>query len=99
MDQLNLSKLAITQKMKTTGQEYQQIKKQSNRRDTWLGQVIEAQAADQNTTKKKLWQRIRQMEQSRKMARRVKQALGKVARQGGLTQVTAPCSSKDPTCL
>ena len=39
------------------------------------------------------------MEQSWKMARRVKQALGKVARHGGLTQVTTPRSTKDPTQL
>jgi len=61
--------LAINQKIKTAVQEYKQIKRQGDRRDTWLGQVIEAQAKDQNTTKKKLWQRIRQMEQSWKTAR------------------------------
>ncbi len=98
-DQLHLSMLAITQNIKTAVQEYKQIKKQSNRRDTWLGQVIKAQAKDQNTTKRKLWQRIRQTEQSWQMARQVKQALGKVTRQGGLTQVTAPQNNEDPTHL
>jgi len=39
------------------------------------------------------------MEQSRQMAGQVKQALGKVTRQRGLTQVTAPWNNKDSTCI
>jgi len=98
-DHLHLPKLAINQKIKTAVQEYKQIKRQSDRRDTWLGQIITAQAEDQNTTKKKLWQRVRQMEQSRQTAKQVKQALGKVARHGGLTQVTVPWTNADPTWI
>jgi len=56
----------------------------------WLGQMISAQAEAQNITKKRLWSRIQQMEQSRKTSQNVKKALGMLTRHAGLAQVTAP---------
>jgi len=52
--------------------------------------MISSQAEAQNITKKRLWSRIRQTEQSRKMSRNVKKALGTQTRHAGLAQVTAP---------
>jgi len=77
-EHLQLMHPVVTQKIKIAMQKYTQIKKQSNQRDTWLGKIIVAQAEDKNIPKKRLWQRVRQTEQSRQTAQGVKQALGKL---------------------
>ena len=59
--------------------------------------MIQAQAEAQNTTRSKLWKKVKRTEQSRNMARRVKTALGKQAVHNGLSQVTAPRSNDDST--
>jgi len=79
--------------------DYKQIKKQSNRQDIWVAQMITAQAEARNTTKTKLWKCLRQMEQSQNTAQKVKKALGKSITHNGLNQVTAPTSQTDSTRL
>ncbi len=58
-----------------------------------MEQMIQAQAEAQNTTKSKLWKKVKHTEQSRNMARWVKTALGKQLAHKGLSQVTAPRSN------
>jgi len=58
--------------------------------------MVAAQAAAQNTTKAKLWKRLKQMKQSQNTARKVKQTLGNGAIHTGLSQVMAPASKEDP---
>jgi len=59
--------------------------------------MIQVQAEAQNTTKSKLWKRVKCTEQSRTMARCVKTALRKQAACKGLSQVMAPRSNDDST--
>jgi len=54
----------VSKKIKGAIQDYRTIKKQQDRRENWVEQMIMAQAAAQNTTKTKLWKRLKQMEQS-----------------------------------
>jgi len=44
----------------------------------------------QEHSQKRLWQCVRQTEQSQQMLRRVKKALGTTTQHAGLTQVTGP---------
>jgi len=99
-DHLQLQVVEVQEKIKQATQDYKTIKKASDRRDTWLGQMILAQAEDKNITKKRLWLRIRQTEQSWKTSRSVKKALGTMTQHAGLTQVTAPTEEelKERTC-
>jgi len=78
-------------------QDYLQIKKQADQRDTWLGQLIEAQAAATGTSKKSQWKKIQQTEAIRKKAFNVKRALGQLETRRGLIQVSAPTEEANPT--
>jgi len=89
-DHLLLGQAETTKQIKEAVQDYLLIKKQADRRDIWLGQLIEAQAAASGTTKKSRWKKIWMTEAIRKKARNVKRALGQLATRHGLTQVTAP---------
>jgi len=93
---LSLQREEITKKIKGAIQDYQVVKKQKDRRETWVNQMIAAQAEAQNTMKAKLWKRLWQTEQSCSTSRRVKQVLGDGAIHTGLCQVTAPVSEEDP---
>jgi len=94
-DHLGLQRDEITEKIKGALQDYRVVKKQKDRRETWVNQMIEAQAEAQNTTKAKLWRHLWQMEQCCSTSRRVKQALGDGAINARLCQVTTPVSMED----
>jgi len=68
--------------------DYLQIKKQVDRRDIWIGQLIAAQATASGTTRKSRWKKIRMTKAIWKKARDVKCALGQLNRCRGLLQVT-----------
>ncbi len=87
---LMMPKEEVIQKLCQATQDFDTVKKASERRDTWLGQMIAAQAENQNIPKKRLWQCIRQTEHSRQMSQHIKNMLGCTIKHLGLTQVTAP---------
>jgi len=85
----------IKWKVTTAYEAYHQIKIQHNSWDKWIGQLIAAQAAVQNMTKKRLWQQLWQCEAIQKTAAQVKWALGQNQTHGGLLQVEVP-DPQDP---
>jgi len=60
--------MALKKKVTAAYSDYFQIKTQTDNRNTWLGQLIAAQALAKNTTKQHLWKQIRQREQACKKA-------------------------------
>jgi len=70
--------------------QYRHTKKDSNRRNTWLGQMIEAQAQATGKTSKRLWQQIRHRERIKLTAKQVKLALGKITTHRLLAIVSKP---------
>ncbi len=58
--------------------QYRHSKRDQDRRDTWLGQMIEAQAQATGRTTKGLWKQIRRRERIKLTAKQVKTALGKI---------------------
>jgi len=82
----------LNQKIKEAYSDYFQIKGQKDARDTWIRQLITAQANAKNTTAKKLWQQLRQREAAQKIAAQVRNALGKTQVHSNLVQVEAPDS-------
>jgi len=60
--------------------------------DTWLGQLIAAQAQAKNVMKAQLWKQLHQWEKLWLQAGQVKCTLGQCREQGSLTQVKAPDS-------
>jgi len=69
---------------------YHQLKKEPHNCDTWIGQLIEAQAPVTWQKKKKLWKQIQCREQARLTARQVKFALGKLIAHQPLAIVSEP---------
>jgi len=61
--------------------------------NTWLGQLIAAQAQAKHTTKQQLWKQLWQQEQAWQKAWQVKHALGRTCLMSRLIQVKVP----DPT--
>ncbi len=55
---LLLNMAEVAKKLKEAVLDYLQIKKQANRRDSWLSQVIAAQAIATGTSKKSRWKKI-----------------------------------------
>jgi len=49
---LTITQVDATTRIKEAAKDYLQIKKQVDRQDTWLGQLIEAQALATGTSKK-----------------------------------------------
>jgi len=88
---LQLSPEEVHKRIKSAIHNYKLIKKQSNRRDIWVAQMITAQAKAHNIQKTKLWKRLQITTNGTKSitARKVKQALGKIMVHTGLSQVTA----------
>jgi len=80
----------LIQKIKSAYDDYLTIKAQANRRETWLGQLIEATALAKDIPKNRLWKQIRQHEKARKQARQVKNILKQEEPRSGLTQVSIP---------
>jgi len=58
--------------------QFQFLKKEDNRRDTWIGQLIAAQAEAWNKPKKRLWNQLQSTERIRRTAYNVRRALNKV---------------------
>jgi len=75
---LHLLMETLQEKVLKAAHQYRQLKKDPNRWDTWLGQIIEAQAQATGKTTKKLWQHIRSRERIKLTVKQVKFALGKV---------------------
>jgi len=73
--------------------QYRHIKRDLDRRDTWLGQMIEAQVQATGQTSKRLWKQIRTRERIQLTAKQVKMALGKVITHRPLTIVSEPEST------
>jgi len=90
VEHFHLATPSLLQKIKTVLADYKTLKKQKDRQEIWLEQMIQAQADAQNTTRKKLWKKIKRTEQSRQSARKVKMALGKQTACSELMQVAAP---------
>jgi len=78
-------------------QEYLVIKKQANRRDTWMAQIIQAQAESKNMKQLRLWKQLQQTEAAQQKVTAVCKALGTNQHHAGLQQVTAPKADGDPT--
>jgi len=57
-EHLQMTGEEASEKIKSAVQDYKQIKKQSDRRDIWVAQMITAQAAARNMMKIKLWKRL-----------------------------------------
>ena len=55
--------------------QFNQLKRDDNQYDTWMAQLIAAQAAAWNKTKKALWQQVRSTEKIRRTANNVRKAL------------------------
>jgi len=89
-DYLLLTLQQIKTNISNAYQDLKEIKIMADQRDTWLGQMIAAQAAAQNIPKKCIWQRIRTTESIRKMASLVKGALQPVTQRTGLLSVMPP---------
>jgi len=56
---LKLLAASILQKIKTAIGDYRGIKKQGERREIWMEEMIQAQADARNTTKSKLWKKVK----------------------------------------
>jgi len=76
--------------------QFKRLKLDDNRRDTWMAQLIAAQAEAWNKTKKALWQQLRRTEKTRKMAKMVKHALHKSVIHKPLSLVIAPETPNGP---
>ncbi len=66
----------IKQKISAAYDNYFKIKAQRDARDTWIRQLITAQASAKNISAKWLWQQLRQREAVKKIAVQVIRALG-----------------------
>jgi len=65
---LQLPKEEVNKKLQQATHDFKMVKKASERQDTWVSQMIAAQAEDKNIRKKQLWQHIRQTKQSHQMS-------------------------------
>jgi len=83
--------------------QYRHSKQDHDRRDMWLGQMIEAQAQTTGWATKGLWKQIHHRERIKLMAKQVKTALGKITIHRPLAIVSeplAPDSRREcTTCL
>ncbi len=61
----------IQQNISKAYKQFQYLKRDDNHRDTWLSQVIAAQATAWNQTKKALWNQLRRTEKIKKTANNV----------------------------
>jgi len=85
-----LSLLTLKENIAKAYKQFCRLKGDNNRRDTWIAQLIAAQVAMWNCTKKALWQQLQSMEQICKMAQNMCQALNKVVFHKPLLMVIAP---------
>jgi len=77
----------ITKRLAMAYQVYKRLKMQTDRRDTWLGAMIAAQAEDRGCTRAQIWKQVRDTEKMRNISRMVKYTLGTQETRKGLTQV------------
>ncbi len=76
LQQITRSKTELQDKIKKAFQKYNWLKKNDLQCDTWLGQLIEAQAAAYNKKKAALWKQLHAIKCIWVMAYQVKHALG-----------------------
>jgi len=69
---------------------FRHLKKDDTHRDTWIAQLIEAQAMAWSRSKKTLWKLLHSTERIRRTARNVRHALQKVVVHRPLSMVVAP---------
>jgi len=55
LQHVELGPMVTKYKIRTAVQEYLAIKKQANRRDTWMAQIIKAQVESKNMKQSRLW--------------------------------------------
>jgi len=77
--------------------QYTRLKKDTSRCDTWLKQLVEAQAQEQKTTTKSICKKIHTTEKIRNNAKMIKTALAGLTNRQGLTHVIGPHPT-DPNC-
>jgi len=58
LEALQLPMETLQEKVAKAARQYRQLKKDPNQWDTWLGQIIEAQAQATGQKTKKLWQQV-----------------------------------------
>jgi len=80
----------INQTIKSAYDDYYTIKAQKNRRDTWIGQMIEAISSTKDIPKARLWKQIRHNEAARTRARQVRRIFCPDQTRSRLTQVNIP---------
>jgi len=68
----------VREELKKAYGRYHRIKKDPNSRDTWIGQLIEAQAQTTGKPKKTLWKQLHSREHIQLTAHQVKFVLGKM---------------------
>ena len=78
-------------------QGYLVIQKQANRRDTWMAQIIQAQAESKNMKQLRLWKQLQQTEAAQQKVTAVCKALGTKQHHARLQQGTALKADGDPT--
>jgi len=90
MEHLQLGAETIKAKIQQAYKAYQRLKNDTGRQDTWIAQLIEAQAQDQQVSKKSLWKKIRATKKIQSNARMIKTALAESHARQGLNHVIGP---------
>jgi len=84
------SRETIQANISTAYKHFKQLKREDNRCDTWISQLIAAQSSAWNKKKTTLWKQLRTTEKIRQTAHNVRRALHKVTIHKLLTTVIAP---------
>jgi len=58
LQHVELEPMVIKSKIRTAVQEYLVVKKQADQRDTWMAQIIKAQAESKNMKQSRLWKQL-----------------------------------------
>ncbi len=86
----------IESKIRQACKLYLRLKNDTGRRDTWIKQLVEAQAQDQKVTKKSIWKKICTSAKICNNGQMIKLAMAGTAPRQGLNHVIGPNQS-DPT--
>jgi len=79
--------------------QYAKLKKDTGRRDTWLKQLIAAQAQEQQTMTKAIWKKLHTTEKICNNAQMIKSALARLTTWRGLTHVIGPHPVDPNLCI
>jgi len=85
-----ISQQQIQEKISAAYKSLARFKRDENSRDTWIAQLIAAQASAWQKTKKALWKQLRTTERIQNTARNVRRALNKTVCHRPLSLVIAP---------